>query len=113
MYLTDLLGKCDSVLEATSIQQDLSDKHSVGYHHGDGSEQVLQVHGELCPTSIARVQRDEDSTVEIKWNLAVVKVDECHPCTDGVLDLDDDLGEEREDLGVESVELIEDDPCTS
>ena len=59
--------KLAGVLKPFCEEHDLGNHGVVRNHHANGSKQALQVIRKLCPASITRVHRDEDSEIAFDW----------------------------------------------
>jgi hypothetical protein len=65
----NLAGKFLSHLESLRVQHDLSDQLSVWFGHGQATEELLQVVGQVGSASIARVHGDEDCHVWVDLHM--------------------------------------------
>jgi hypothetical protein len=73
---------------------------------GTWSEKRLKVIGQLCSASVSGVHRNEDREVWIHGNVSPFEDGPALPSLHCALQLDDLLGNHREHLDINSVELI-------
>ena len=98
VHLHHLLGEDSRVLEALRVQDNLGDELVVGHHHGNRSEQGLQVVGQLGAARVAGIHCDEGGARRDQLDLAALENEAAELGGLGVSDRDQLLGYHRQHL---------------
>ena len=104
----DELARHVAGLEVTErVEDDLADHGVVRDHHRDGSEERLEVIGELGATRVARVHGDEHVARATQRQAGALEVKDLQLRSLGASDCQNLLRDDREHLEVDAVELVE------
>lgn len=109
----DFRGKGLSLHESKREQGDTCDERVIGHHHCDCSKKGFQVIRKLRSTSVSRVHRDEAIASEFQGNERSVKIKSLHLPVDSHLDALELLGDDRKDVFLNTIELVEAGPSTT
>ena len=77
------------------------------HHHSAGSEESLEVIGQLSATRITRVHGDVHVTVGIDLHVGALEEEALHSRTLGAVNRENLLSDHRQHLHVDAVELVE------
>ena len=110
--LHDLRGAVAGLEVTERVEDDLADHGVVRDHHRDGSEERLEVIGELGATRVTGVHGDGTPGAVLEANLGTLEDEAGHPRGDRALDVEHLLRHHREHLEVDAVKLIEARPRT-
>jgi hypothetical protein len=69
----ELLGEVLGLLETFSHEHVLTNEDNIGHNHGTGSEERLQVFGQLGSSSVTRVHGDEIASSHLDLNVVFVE----------------------------------------
>ena len=99
------------LVETFSVEHDLCDKLIRWDHHSDGSEEHLEVIRELSSTSVARVHRDVTAKLRFDLERFALEVEFLDTRQKSFPDLLKLLGNDRQHLNEDTVELIKTSPA--
>ena len=111
--LHHLLRKRSSLGESFREEDNLSDKLIIRDHHRDGSEERFQVVGQFGTTRITGVHSNEHTEAEIQGNSLTLKIEFGQSSLDSRLNGQNLLGNNREHLNKDTIELVEATPGTT
>ena len=103
----NLLCKYACIIEPIGIERDLADHCIIGHHHGNRTEQHLQIVRQLRAPGVARIHRDENVTRRIELQVRIFKGKLDNLLRDGMLNGEYLLRHDRKHFQLDTVELIE------
>lgn len=99
--------------ESGRVQFDLRYQSVIGNHHGDGSEEGLEVIGQFRPSRVTGIHGDEHGAGRVQLQFGPFEEQLLVAGIDTPLDGEDLLGDDREHLQVYAVELVEAGPSAA
>ena len=109
--MNDLLRQVLRVYKAEGVQGDFSYHGIIRHHHGHRSEQHLEIIRELLASSVAGVHRDYDVAGGVQTDFLTLEHEFLQIHAYGHLYGQDLLRDHRQDLQLDSIELVEAGPC--
>lgn len=103
----DLHGQRPAVVEAVRVQSVFRDERVIGHHHRHRAEERLQVVRQLGAAGVARIHRDEDRAGGIEVDLGALEDHLLGAGVDRALNREYLLRDDRQDLQVDAIELVE------
>ena len=105
--LRDLPRKFGCCLEPHTVQDDLRNEDSIWHNHCDLAEEGLQIVRKRSSPQVERVHGDEKCAILFKSEIGVLNCQPYRLIILGTLDNNDELRDNREDVDLKPVELIE------